>query len=523
MNRVAIYCRLSDEDKNKRNSTDDSKSIINQKNMLIKYAMDKGWNIYRIYSDDDYSGLDSERPEFNEMIADAEAGKFNIILCKTQSRFTRDMELVEKYLHSKFIEWEIRFVTTVDGVDTSEKHNKKSRQINGLVNEWYCEDISDSIKAVFKSKQSSGKFIGSFACYGYMKDENDKNKLIIDGEAAAVVRLIFNMYLQGNGVQHIVYILNERAIPNPTKYKHLKGFKYVNSQAKDNRGLWNKTTVKRILKNTMYIGHMVQHKRQKVSYKSKKIKALSPEYWIMVENTHPPIVDIETFNKVQERLKSNIRSTGTGQAHLFASKVRCMDCNITMQKTSNGRGYQYLRCKTYSISPKGKKLCTSHSINISFLEEVVSNKIKEYFRTLCNTENMANELMLEKGINDKLTNLQNELVTINKEINKRTEALKSLYLEKISGEITAEQYNEFGSSFEKDKKQFLLKKSKIENNIEEIKQSSNDVERYINLIEKYKSFKKLTHSVIDELIDYIEIGEKNKETGEQKIKIYWNF
>jgi len=280
VDKVAIYCRLSDEDKNKRNAFDDSESIINQKNMLVKYAMDKGWNVYRIYSDDDYSGLDWERPEFNKMITDAEAGKFNVILCKTQSRFTRDMELVEKYLHNKFIEWNIRFITAVDGVDTAEKHNKKSRQINGLLNEWYCEDISDSIRAVFKSKQSSGKFIGSFACYGYMKDENDKNKLIIDEEAAAVVRLIFNLYLQGNGVQHIVYILNERTIPNPTKYKHLKGFKYVNSQAKDQRGLWNKTTVKRILKNEMYLGHMVQHKRQKVSYKSKKIKALSPEYWI---------------------------------------------------------------------------------------------------------------------------------------------------------------------------------------------------------------------------------------------------
>lgn len=523
MDKVAIYCRLSDEDKNKKNNTDDSESIINQKNMLIKYAKDKGWLIYKVYSDDDYSGLDSDRPEFNEMIADAEAAKFDIILCKTQSRFTRDMELVEKYLHNKFIEWNIRFVTAVDGVDTSEKHNKKSRQINGLVNEWYCEDISDSIRAVFKSKQSSGMFIGSFACYGYMKDENDKNKLVIDEEAAAVVRFIFNMYLQGNGVQHIVYILNERAIANPTRYKSLKGFKYVNSQAKDNRGLWNKTTVKRILKNIMYIGHMVQHKREKVNYKSKKIKALSPEDWIIVENTHPSIVDIETFNRVQQRLKSNIRSTGTGQAHLFSSKVRCIDCNSTMQKTSNGRGYQYLRCKTYSISSKGKKLCTSHSINLSFLEDIVSNKIKEYFRSLCNTENLANELMLEKGINDKITTLENEFLRINKEINKRTEALKSLYLEKISGEITAEKYNEFGSSFQKDKKKLLLKKSEIENTIAEIKRNSDDVERYIRLIEKYKSFEKLTHSVIDELIDYIEIGEKNKGTGEQKIKIHWNF
>ncbi|NMM65370.1 recombinase family protein [Clostridium sp. P21] len=523
MDKVAIYCRLSDEDKNKRNVTDDSESIINQKSMLIKYAVDKGWNIYKIYSDDDYSGLDAERPEFNQMIVDAEVGKFNIILCKTQSRFTRDMELVEKYLHNKFIEWNVRFVTVVDKVDTYEKSNKKSRQINGLVNEWYCEDISDSIRAVFKSKQSSGKFIGSFACYGYMKDESNKNKLVIDEEASEVVRLIFKLYLQGNGIQHIVHILNEKGIPNPTKYKRLKGFKYVNSQAKDQSGLWNKTTIKRILKNEMYLGNMVQHKRQKVSYKSKKIKELSPKCWIRVKNTHPSIIEEQTFNKVQKRLKSNIRSTGTGQAHLFASKVKCMDCNSTMQKVTNGKGYQYLRCKIYCVLPKGKKLCTSHSINLSFLEDIVSSKIKNYFRTLCSTENLTNKLMLEECIPDKLKHLENELVKINKDINKRMEALKRLYLEKISGEITTEQYNEFAGSFEKDKNQLLLKRSKLEGIIDETKQDSDEAYRYTKIVENYKSFDKLTHIMVDELIDYIEVGEKDRGTGKQNIRIHWNF
>lgn len=523
MDKVAIYCRLSDEDKNKRNAFDDSESIVNQKNMLIKYAIDKGWSIYKIYSDDDYSGLDANRPEFNEMIKEAEAGKFNIILSKTQSRFTRDMELVEKYLHNMFIEWGIRFISAVDGVDTSEKSNKKSRQINGLVNEWYCEDISESIRAVFRTKQSLGKFIGSFACYGYIKNEDDKNTLNIDEEAAEVVRLIFNLYLQGYGVQRIANILNEREIPNPTKYKSLKGFKYVNSQAKDDNGLWNKTTVRRILKNDMYIGHMVQHKRQKVSYKSKKIRTVPSESWIRVENIQPPIIDAEIFNNVQQRLKANIRSTGTGQAHLFASKVRCMDCKSNMQKTSNGQNYQYLRCKAYCISPKGKKLCTSHSINLNFLEEIVYNKIKEHFSSLYNTENLAVELMLEEGISDKLKNLENELIRINKEVNKRTEALKNLYLDKINGEITKYQYDEFRSSFEREKKQLLLKGARIENALEEINQGNDELEEYMKLVEKYKNFDKLTNAMVDEIIDYIEVGEKDKGTGTQNVKIYWKF
>ena len=323
MSKVAIYCRLSDEDKNKKNSMDDSESIQNQKNLLMKYAMEKGWGIYKIYSDDDYSGLDDARPEFNSMLKDAEEGKFNLILCKTQSRFTRDMELVEKYLHNKFLEWGIRFVTVVDGVDTLDKHNKKSRQINGLVNEWYCEDISESIKAVFRMKQKTGKFIGSFSSYGYMKDPNDKNKLIIDEEAAEVVRLIFNLYIDGNGTQHIASILNNRNIPNPTKYKQMKGLKYKNNSCKNDYGFWNKITIKRILKNQLYIGNMVQHKCKKINYKSKKMKILKPDQWITVEDTHKPIIDKKTFCMVQYRINSNVRSTGNGITHIFAGRVKC--------------------------------------------------------------------------------------------------------------------------------------------------------------------------------------------------------
>lgn len=263
MNIAAIYCRLSDEDRNKLNKADDSESILNQKILLTKYAKDNGWTVYKIYSDDDYSGLDSDRPGFNQLIADAKAGKFDIVLCKSQSRFTRDMEMVEKYLHNKFIEWGIRFVGLTDNADTLEKGNKKSRQINGLVNEWYCEDISENIKAVFDVKRKSGEFIGSFAPYGYRKDPSNKNKLLVDQGAAQVIKMIYGWYLEGYGVQHIAFMLNEKGIPNPTKYKECSGLNYKNSFKTDDYGLWNKTTIKRILSNETYIGHMVQAKRKK--------------------------------------------------------------------------------------------------------------------------------------------------------------------------------------------------------------------------------------------------------------------
>ena len=195
--KVAIYCRLSEEDRNKLVETDDSVSIQNQKAMLVQYSHEQGWEIYCIYSDDDYAGADRNRPEFNHLLQDAEARKFDIILCKTQSRFTRELELVEKYIHGLFPIWGIRFVSIVDNADTDNKGNKKSRQINGLVNEWYLEDMSDNIRSVLKNRRENGFHIGAFALYGYKKDPDQQGHLLIDEEAAAVVREVFTLFSQG--------------------------------------------------------------------------------------------------------------------------------------------------------------------------------------------------------------------------------------------------------------------------------------------------------------------------------------
>lgn len=521
MDSVAIYCRLSDEDKNKVNVLDESESIQNQKNLLMKYAMDKGWNIYKIYSDDDYSGLDKDRPEFIQMIREAEAGKFNIILCKHQSRFTRDMELVEKYLHTKFLEWGIRFITVVDGVDTYDKHNKKSRQINGLINEWYCEDISESIRAVFKIKQQQGKFIGSFAPYGYKKDPNDRNRIIIDEQAANIAHQIFDWYLQGYGTQHIAKMLNDQGIPNPTVDKQLKGYNYKNASLKNDYGLWNKTTIKRILKNQVYIGNMVQHKFEKLSYKSDRKVNLKSSDWIVVEGTHEAIIDKSTFYKVQERLLSNIRSTGTGRSHTFAGKIRCMDCGSTMLKTKNNVGNTYLRCKLYAADSK-KQLCTSHSIRLDKLEELISDKVRDNLKSL-NQDMISVKLLQDERLDNRIKSLEKEITKMKKEIQDRDNAIKNLYLDKVKGTITEVQFNEFNSSFSAEKKVFLQRQQSLEKVKQDIKNKVNELDIIREQVGRYIDFEELTHELVNDLIDYIEIGEKDKETYEQKVKIHWLF
>ncbi len=225
MNRTAIYLRLSKEDLDKFENV--SESIKNQKRMLLKKIKQENWQLQDIYIDEDYSGIDNKRPEFNRLIKNCENQKIDIVLCKSQSRFSRDMEVIEKYLHNKFILWNVRFVSLVDNADTDNIGNKKSRQINGLVNEWYLEDTSLNIKATLKNKKEAGLFTGPFAPFGYQKDLENKNNLVIDKKAALIVKKIFNLYSQGFSYQKIASYLNKQKIPSPYEYKKQNGSKFT--------------------------------------------------------------------------------------------------------------------------------------------------------------------------------------------------------------------------------------------------------------------------------------------------------
>ena len=245
---AAVYCRLSKEDEEK--TARESESIRNQRALLLAWAADHGYRIYRVYTDEDYSGIDRARPGFNAMLADARAGKFEVILAKTQSRFTRDMELVEKYLHGLFPEWGVRFIAVLDHVDTCDPAGKKARQINGLINEWYLEDLSGNVRAVLDHKRRSGSYIASFALYGYRKDPKDHSRLLPDEPAAQVVRQIFALYLQGNGAGRIAQTLNAQGVPPPSAYRAVSAGQPRPTPAP----LWCKATVRRILSTQTYAG-----------------------------------------------------------------------------------------------------------------------------------------------------------------------------------------------------------------------------------------------------------------------------
>ena len=306
--KAAIYCRLSKEDEDKAGP--ESESIQNQRSMLLRYAAEHGYTVQGVYIDEDYSGADRSRPAFNRMLQAAERREFEVILAKTQSRFTRDMELVEKYLHGKFVEWGIRFIAVVDHVDTQDRAGKKARQINGLINEWYLEDLSDNVRSVLTHKRYQGDYIATFALYGYRKDPANHSRLLPDPEAAAVVRRIFALYLQGYGTAKIARILNAKGVPPPSVYRQLHGGGGPQPVA----GQWSRATLHQMLTNRTYTGDMEQGRRRKVSYKSGKTVRLPREAWIIVPNTHEGLISHADFDQVQQLLTRR----GRGQRTLSA-------------------------------------------------------------------------------------------------------------------------------------------------------------------------------------------------------------
>ena len=449
------------------------------------------------------------------MIRAAKQKKFQIILCKSQSRFTRDMELVEKYIHGLFPIWGIRFIAVADNADTEVKGNKKARQINGLVNEWYLEDLSENVRMVFDLKRREGKYIGGFPIYGYRKDPADKNHIVPDPEAAEVVRQIFQLSLEGHGRQNIAYLLNQQGIPNPTRYKAERGWT-CNHPMKNDFGLWNKVTVGRILTNEMYTGVMVQGRRKKVSYKSKVIIETPKDQWYRVEGTHEAIIDRATFEAVQQGLRLRAKTDGSGEAHLLSGLVKCADCGATMSKCSNGKR-SYLRCKLYADSGKNK-LCTRHSVRLDQLIDLVSARIRYYVQTCYELD--ANDIQPQKDTRREA--LEQERKAISAQMEKRSQALKTLYLDKVAGIIDEGQFVELNQSFLDEKSRLEQRLAKIK---EELAQRKDD-QKQTDLLERARGLLKLEtvpRELVVGLIDRIEIGERDSDTGQQEVKISWKF
>lgn len=512
--KAAIYCRLSKEDVDKISKDQESESIVNQTMMLLDFVEQKGFELYDIYKDDDYSGLYDDRPGFERMMKDAEEGKFDVVIAKSQSRLTRNMEHLERYLHHDFPLWGVRFIGMVDNADTEVKGNKKARQINGLVNEWYCEDLSESIKASYRIKQKKGQFLGSATPYGYVKDPEDNHKLIPDPYAAEVVKRIFHMYLSGMGKATIGKVLGDEQILCPTEYKRqVLKIKFNNPNAKyrlDNK--WSFQTIDGILKNEVYIGNLLQNKCKKLSYKAKKKVNVPKEEWIRVNNTHEAIIDEDVWYAVQAKLKERTKPVNISELdeNLFARRLFCGDCGRPFtacysKRNKAGERYRKYICSDYKKF--GNRYCTSHAIREDELEQIVLDDLKIHAGWVLSDEDKKsiNAFKCLDGTNTKNFNAQKKREELDKIENYKVQAFESY----IDGLLTKAEYMQLKEKYEENAKAIQLElqenKSAGEN-----KAQQRSFQRWLLALTDNFNVERLTREMVLNIIDGIYIYEDNR-------------
>lgn len=570
--RVILYIRLSQEDGDLEDG-DVSGSIKNQLLYLLDECKKRDWKVVGIFCEEDISGVDDNRPEWLKSIRFAEVGNTEIVLCKSQSRFTRSMEMVEKYLHKLFPEWNVRFLGLVDNSDTNIVEGKKSRQINGLVNEWFVEDTSINTRETLRSMKKNGQFTGSFAPYGYQIDPNDKHHLIPDLYARESIIMMAGMLKRGKSPTQICEVLMRKHYLTPADYKREKGIrvnkkaiKSIKYQVEKNdtlkkladefyvtveeikvindlesntiyegqileiphRQKWTPRMIREILSDETQIGTLVQGKCQRISFKNKKTVAIPEDKWIRVPHCHEANLDLETFKTVNKLFVKRNRNKAQkdGSLPLFAKKAFCACCGKPLQKNSAGKEVkrEYLICKSNNVD--GHICDNNKSIELNefkrYILNCINDKIDKYYELskLSNAYYMQN---VYDNINNDIKNIEKDKGKLELEIEKINNILVQSYADKVSGNLTIEEFNLIKRSNQLQLESLKIKLNDLdlkENALLEEKEKQNNK---IEIFEKYRNIKELNRVVLDTFINRIEIGKVNLETGKRDITIEWNF
>ena len=505
LNRVGIYLRISQED-----NLDESISITNQREYLLSYIKEKKDLIYcKEYIDDGYSGGNFERPGFKQMLFDIELKVIDCILVKDQSRFGRN-DLVPYYINQYFPLKEVRFIAINSNIDTFDDncYGNKMISLNSALNTHYCLDISEKVKSILYAKKREGKHLGGTAIYGYQKDPYDKYKIIIDEKIAPIIKKIYSLFINGYSLKMIAEYLDSNNIPIPSVYKNL------------NRGIiskmyghWQTKTIEDILKNEMYIGNMCQSVHKRIAVNVKKIVKNPKEKWIIVENTHEPIIDKETFNIVQKMFKKNSHMTKSNRNNLLKGFIFCKECQHTIG-INRVKEKSYLVCNYYRKYSK-YNVCTPHYMKYKDLETVVLNNLKNHLKNIESSKLIPiikNNNKYEKKL--KLIELENN--KIKKELINTNKKIEEVYEDKLNGIITTEMFNNINQKINKDKKQNLITIKDNQIIINNIKEKL-EKENYEQVITDFLDLKHLNRKIISNLINKIEIDRN------LNITIFYNF
>ncbi len=505
---TAIYIRLSREDGN-----DESLSVTNQKKIIMEYlenSFEGEYELIDCYVDDGITGTtDAGRPAFQRMIRDMERGQINCIVCKNLSRMFRNYSDQGYYLETKFPRLKIRFITVseprIDTYERPEVIEGLEVPINGIINDRYAAKTSRDVRDTFATKRRRGEFIGAFAPYGYRKDPKNKNRLIIDEEAAVVVRNIFDWYVyEGMSKRGMAKRLNDSGIVCPSAYKRRQGLRYRN-QNPSGGTLWNQKTIHEMLKNKVYIGVMVQGRQTTVSYKVHERVAVPEEEWYIVENTHEPIVDRDTFEKAQSINKRDSRTAPEKRhVHLFAGFIRCGDCKRAMRRKTS-KGYTYYSCRgntDYGI-------CTKHSIREDTIYQTVLAVIQKQIALAVNKKDFIAAICREPVLGCRNHGFENLLIYREREFGKIAAAKDSLYGDWKNGDITREEYHHLKEKYEMQLQQIGGVIDNLKREAEASKSMEGGSSRFQSFI-KYENIESLDRALLMDLVDFIYVYQ-NKE------------
>ena len=509
--RLGKYIRLSKEDLLR--GRDESNSVINQRRLLEQYHQTHLDEFYDgteqdVYVDDGKTGTDTDREDFQRLLADVYSGRINCVIVKDLSRLSRNYTDAGNLIENLFVRLNVRFISLAEGVDSYRNPDSVSNiivPITNVMNDQYCYQTSKKIRQVFDMKRRNGEFIGSYAPYGYVKDPNDKHALLVDPEAAEVVKSIFALYLSGMNKRGITYYLNDHGTLCPTAYKQQQGLKYNAPNAQGNP-MWSTITIDTILKNRVYVGDMVQGRQRVKSYKIHIQERVPEEEWFIVENTHEAIIDRETFAKVQSLLKRDTRTAPKAkQLYLFSGFLKCADCGRAMSRIASKGIYVYYQCGTYkSLS---KKACTMHSIKSDRLEAGVLFAIQQQVHlALTYSEFVAriNSAPLKKS---KSKRLEDTIAAKEKELAKIMRYKQALYQDWKDGEITRNDYRHMSEDYEQQIEALTRIMQTLTAEQEQLENGVDAESPCLTAFLKYRNIDKLTREILGELIDHIKVYE----------------
>lgn len=519
---TALYARLSKDD----DLVGDSNSIVHQKEILAKYAKEHGFTNIEFYVDDGFSGTNFNRPDFQRMMADAEEGKISTVIVKDMSRFGRDYIMVGYYTEIYFSNLDIRFIAINDNVDSNIQTENDLTPFKNVFNEWYARDTSKKIRAVFKAKGNSGKHLTTNPPFGYKKDPDDKDKWIIDEEAATTVRRIFEMFANGVRMPEIARKLTQEKVETPTLYNMKHGIKI--RRTSEFPEIWSNATIKGILDQIAYAGHTVNFQTTKKSYKNKKQVRLPKEGWVIYRNTQEAIIDEKTFETVQQMRNVKRAYTKFNEPNMFSGLLFCADCGnrLTIQRMAKNRNMDNFTCATYRKKKKG--LCSSHRILVSELTEVVKSdlqKVCEY--VFLHEKEFTDEYL--SGSKKETEKFQSKTKTEIKRLSDRQEEIgkiiRKLYEDNVSGRITDERFDFLAKSYEEEGNDLKQKTIELQNALSASVQDEEKLSKFLKVVKTYTEIQELTPEILNSFIEKIYIGETERYDGRkmQDVEIIYKF